>query len=153
PDAGHLIRGLASSLLKAGDGELEAGGVASARAAYGESATLRLRLAEAAPDAPAPLRALAVALERVGVAALAAGDPRAARSAWREGLALAHRIYAEHDPEGVRFCAVVEAHLAELGGLEAEAYRAEAIKKFDTLARQMRLSVQEEQLRQKLWRG
>jgi len=146
-------RGLAAALVKQGDAALEANENATARTAFNESAGIRLKLMEAAPDDRAAAHALAVALERLGLAAKAMGDLAAARSAWEDELALAFRLFEPDDLEGMRFCAIVESHLAQAGGPEAEAHRSAALERFDVLARAGVLTEREAAVRKKLWGG
>lgn len=153
PDAAYPRRGLAGTLLKVGDIALAARDLRGARAAFDESLALRLALAEANPGLPGPARDLAVALERVGLAAVAAGDEAGARRAWEDELVLAERLYSnEYDFEGQRFRAVVEANLAGLGGERAEIYRTNALRRFDTLEREGRLTERDAKARANLWR-
>jgi tetratricopeptide (TPR) repeat protein len=153
PDNQRFMRGLAAALVKLGDAALEANAPETARAAVSESVRLRLTLAEAAPDDAIPAYALATALERLGLAALACGDPHAARGAWEDELALADRLFADHDIEGQRFRAIVESHLVSIGGAESEALRNSALARFDDLARAGVLTGAEAALRKKLWGG
>lgn len=150
----RYARGLAAALVKQGDCALDAGSVASARAAFSESAALRLRLLEAAPENARAALALAVALERLGLAAQAAGDREAARGAWEDELALAERIHGDDDSiESLRFRAIVEAHLVGLGGPDAEHHRRAALARFDVLAKAGVLTTKEAELRKRLWGG
>jgi hypothetical protein len=110
-----------------------------------------MRLMQAAPNDRSAAYALAVALERVGLAAQARGDLAAARRAWEDELDLAHRIFADDDIEGARFCAIVESHLATAGGADAEAHRRAALQRFDALARAGAITEREAALRKKLW--
>ncbi len=144
-------RGLAAALIKQGDAALQANENASARAAFNESARLRFTLMEAAPDDRVNVHAMAVALERLGLAALASGDNAAAREAWEDELALAFRLFEDDDIEGMRFCAIVESHLAKAGGTSAEAHRKAALQRFDVLARAGVLTEREAAVRKKLW--
>lgn len=153
PTNQRFIRGLAAALVKLGDAALATNTPETARAALSESVRLRLALAEAAPDDALPAYALATALERLGLAALACGDAHAARGAWEDELALAERLFADGDIEGQRFRAIVESHLAGLGGLDSEAWRASALARFDDLARAGVLTAPEAALRKKLWGG
>lgn len=146
-------RGVAAALLKLGDAAMEAGALASARNAFNESAALRLQLAQAAPDDARAAQGLAAALERVGLAALAAGDRNTARSAWEDELHLADRIFPPDELEGARFRATVEAHLAGLGGLNAETHRIAALAHYDILAKAGLLTEREAAQRRKLWGG
>ena len=114
---------------------------------------IRLKLLEAAPTDRTATHALAVALERLGLAARAMGDLAAARSAWEDELALAFQLFNQDDLEGMRFCAIVESHLASAGGMEAETHRRAALERFDTLARAGVLTEREAALRKKLWGG
>lgn len=151
-DARHA-RGLAAALLKQGDAALETGDNITARNAFADSATLRLKLMDAAANDRAAAHALAVALERLGLAAKAAGDLATARGAWEDELALAFRLFEPEDIEGMRFCAIVESHLAGAGGVDAEAHRQAALKRFDALARAGVLTDREAVVRKKLWGG
>lgn len=151
-DARHA-RGLAAALVKEGEAAFDAQSYAGARAAFSESAALRLKLLETAQDQRAAGMALAVALERLGLAAQAMNDLAAARDAWEEELALAFRIFTDDDLAGMRFCAIVESHLAGAGGPEAEAHRHSALERFDVLARAGVLTEREAALRKKLWGG
>jgi tetratricopeptide (TPR) repeat protein len=147
-----VVRGVAAALVKLGDAALEASASESARAAYRESVGLRLALAEAAPHDTRAAHVLAAALERLGLAALACGDRAAARAAWEEELMLAERIFGEDDSvESLRFCAIVEAHLAEAGGHDAESHRLASLARFDELAKAGALTEREAALRRKLW--
>jgi hypothetical protein len=151
-DARHA-RGLAAALLKQGDAALEAGENAIARAAFSESAAIRLKLMDATANDRTAAHALAVALERLGLAAQATGDLAAARGAWEDELALAFRLFEPDDLEGMRFCAIVESHLAQAGGAEAEAHRSAALERFDVLAKAGVLTEREAAVRKKLWGG
>lgn len=153
PDNPRLVRGLAAALIKLGDAALEAGAPETARVALTESVRLRLALAEAAPEDVVPAYALATALERLGLAARACGDNAGARAAWEDELALAERLFAHGDIEGLRFRAIVESHLADLGGPDAEANRLAALTHFDDLANAGVLTGAEAALRKKLWGG
>lgn len=146
-------RGLAAALLKQGDVALDARENASARTAFNESANIRLKLMEAARDDRAAIHALAVALERLGLAAQAMGDTAAARDAWEDELSLAFRLFQDDDIEGMRFCAIVESHLAQAGGPGAEAHRKSALERFDVMARAGVLTEREAAVRKKLWGG
>jgi hypothetical protein len=147
------LRGLAAALVKHGEATLAANDNATARVAFSESAAVRLKLLQEAPEDRGAAHALAVALERLGLAAQAMGDLAAARDAWEEELALAYRIFTDDDIEGMRFCAIVESHLAGAGGTEAEAHRQSALARFDVLARAGALTEREAALRKKLWGG
>lgn len=152
PESGHAARGVAAALLKFGEVALQAGATETARNAFHESASLRLHLMEAAPHDMRLAHGLAASLERLGLAALAAGDRNGARAAWEEELALADRIFADDDGiEGMRFRAIVEAHLVDAGGNAAEAHRQASLERFDTLARAGVLTEREAALRRKLW--
>ncbi|ANP47225.1 hypothetical protein [Candidatus Viadribacter manganicus] len=146
-------RGLAAALVKQGDAALETHENAIARAAFNESAAIRLKLLEQAPNDRTAIHALAVALERLGLAAQALGDLAAARGAWEDELALAFQLFNQDDLEGLRFCAIVESHLAGAGGTEAEVHRRAALERFDALARAGVLTEREAALRKKLWGG
>lgn len=151
-DARHA-RGLAAALLKQGDAALEGGENAIARAVFGESATVRMKLMEAAPNDRTAVHALAVALERLGLVAKAVGDLATARGAWEDELALTFRLFEPNDLEGIRFCAIVESHLARAGGPEAEVHRGAALERFDVLAKAGVLTDREAAVRKKLWGG
>lgn len=153
PEDARHARGLAAALVKQGDAALEANENAIARAALSESTMIRLKLLEAAPTDRTATHALAVALERLGLAARAMGDLAAARSAWEDELALAFQLFNQDDLEGMRFCAIVESHLAGAGGMEAETHRRAALERFDALARAGVLTEREAALRKKLWGG
>ncbi|MBL8546862.1 MAG: hypothetical protein JNL81_10380 [Hyphomonadaceae bacterium] len=153
PDDARHARGLAAALVKYGDVALEAKQTATARAAFGESAMIRLKLMEASPEDRISVHALAVALERLGLAAQAMGDVGAARDAWEDELSLAFRLFQDDDIEGMRFCAIVESHLAQAGGPGAEAHRKAALERFDVLARAGVLTEREAAVRKKLWGG
>lgn len=146
-------RGLAAALLKQGDAAMETNEDATARAAFSESAMIRVKLMEAAKEDRAAVHALAVALERLGLAAKAMGDLAAARSAWEDELSLAFRLFDADDLEGMRFCAIVESHLAQAGGPEAEAHRSAAFERFDVLAKAGVLTDREAAVRKRLWGG
>jgi tetratricopeptide (TPR) repeat protein len=146
-------RGLAAALVKQGDAALETNEIATARAAFNESAALRLKLMEANPNDRGAAHALAVALERLGLAAKAMGDLAAARGAWEDELTLAFRLFEPNDLEGMRFCAIVESHLAQAGGPEAESHRGAALERFDVLAKAGVLTEREAAVRKKLWGG
>ncbi len=145
-------RGLAASLIKHGELALDTGASQSARAAFHESASIRLQLLDAAPDSRRALYGLASALERLGLAALACGDRAAARGAWEEQLLVAERIFPDDDaPEGLRFRAIVHAHLAGASGADAEDHRLEALSLFDILSNAGMMTEREATLRKKLW--
>ena len=144
-------RALAAALVRYGEAALDVNAIETARTTFSESVGLRLSMLEDKPaDAPAA-HALAVALERLGLAALACGDAQAAREAWEDELALAERIFQSDDIEGLRFCAIVEAHLAGAGGPFAEEHRQSALARFDALARAGAMTEREAALRKKLW--
>lgn len=152
--APRFAAGLAAALVKAGDECLNRGANQSARAAFSESVSLRVTLADAAPEDANVALALAAALERLGLAAHAQGDRAAARAAWEDELLLADRIFrSEDDLAGVRFRAIVEAHLAQAGGPDAETHRRASLARFDTLAKAGVLTEREAALRRKLWGG
>lgn len=154
PGEPALTRALSSALLKFGQAALRAGETHSARQAFDECAASRLALAEAAPGSPGAAHDLAVALEHVGLAAEALGDRETARHAWEDELSLAERIFPdERTRDGLRFRAIVEGHLANLGGLGADAYRSAALARLDLLAHDGALSERDKALRKQLWRG
>jgi len=145
-------RGLAAALVRHGEAALAAHDHPTALSTFAESAMLRRALFEDAPDSRTAAHALAVALERLGLAAHANDDRVAAWDAWTEELALAERIFDDDDNiEGMRFRAIVEAHLASLGGPDVEPYRNAALRKLDVLARAGALSEAEATLRRRLW--
>ncbi len=150
-DSAHL-RALASALVKHGELALDSDSSQSARAAFHESASIRLKLLEDTPNSRRALYAFASALERLGLASLACGDRDAARSAWEEQLHVAERIFSDDDtPESLRFRAIVHAHLAGANGANAEDHRMEALALFDELAKAGMMSEREAVLRKKLW--
>ncbi|MEZ5970307.1 MAG: hypothetical protein R3C31_00685 [Hyphomonadaceae bacterium] len=153
PDDVRHARGLAVALVKQGDAALESNETATARAAFSESAKIRFALMQSAPNDRAAAHALAVPLERLGLAAKAMGDLAAARAAWEDELALAFRLFEADDLEGMRFCAIVESHLAGAGGPDAESHRRAALQRFDVLARAGALTEREAAVRKKLWGG
>ena len=153
-DDPRRTRALAASLIKLGDANLAANNRKSARNAFSESVDLRLHLAETNSGDARAAYDLAVALERLGVAAAADGDPAAARGAWEMELELAERLFEDRSSaEGQRFRAIVEAHLASLGGVDAGVLRAAALARFDALARTGDLTAKDAALRKKLWGG
>ncbi len=152
PDNERFKRNLAAGLIKLGEAALEAGVPQSARTAFAESTGLRIHLAERAPKDAATAHMLAVALERLGLAAHACGDTVGARTAWEEELDLAARIFLDADSlEALRFRAIVEGHLAGLGGADADARRRSALTRLDALAQAGVLNQQETALRKRLW--
>jgi hypothetical protein len=152
PDDAKSGKTLTAALIKYGDAALAERNFNAARHAFEESVALRLRLAEAAPGDAAAAHALAVALERVGVAAAADGDRASARSAWESELELADRVFDESSgAEAQRFRAIVEAHLANLGGIDASQWRDAALARLDALARLGVLTERDVALRKKLW--
>ncbi len=153
PDDVRHARGLAAALVKQGDAALETNENATARAAFSESAMIRVKLMEKAPQDRVAAHALAVALERLGLAAKAMGDLAAARAAWEDELNLAFRLFDPENLEGMRFCAIVESHLAGVGGPDAESHRLAALQRFDVLAKAGTLTDREAALRKKLWGG
>jgi hypothetical protein len=85
---------------------------------------------------------------------LAEGDRSAARTAWEHELELAERIF--DDPrasEGQRFRAIVEAHLAGLGGIDSGVLRAAALARLDKLAQDGDLTERDAMLRKRLWQS
>lgn len=151
-DDERLKLGLSAALIKLGDAALDLKRNEAARDAFIEGATLRLRIAEERPGDAGAAHALAVALERLGLALMALGERDAASAAWEDELALAERIFPDHRSlEGVRFRALVEAHLADAGGTEAARYRAASLARFDILADAGVLTEQEAALRRRLW--
>jgi hypothetical protein len=98
--------------------------------------------------------ALASSLERLGLAALACGDASAARGAWEEELLLADRIFADDESlDGIRFRAIVHAHLVSAHGTHTEDHCRQALALFDILAKAGVLTEREAALRKKLWGG
>ena len=154
PENAMLTRAVAGALVKLGEAALNAGAAQSARAAFHESSAIRLHFADTAPDDRRAAYALAVALERLGLAALACGDRNAARGAWEEELMLAERLFANDDSiEGIRFRAIVHAHLADVGGSHGEDHRTQSMALFDILAKAGVITEREAALRKKLWGG
>lgn len=152
PADAALARAVASALVKFGEAALESGAAQSARAAFHESAAIRLGFVDAAPEDRRAAYALAVSLERLGLAALACGDRNAARGAWEEELMLAERIFGDDDNlDGVRFRAIVHAHLAGANGPDAESHRTQSMALFDIMAKAGALTEREAALRKKLW--
>jgi hypothetical protein len=154
PESKRAARGVAAALIKQGEAALHAGATESARAAFHESVSIRIQLFETSPNDRLAAHALAAALERLGLAAQACGDRHGARGAWEEELLLADRIFGDDDNiDGVRFRAIVEAHLAGVGGPESESYRISSLERFDMLAKAGVLTEKEAALRRKLWGG
>jgi hypothetical protein len=152
PQSALAARAVSSALLKVGEVALQAEAPESARAAFSESAALRARLMEASPNDAAATRGLAAALERLGLAAMACGDRNAARQAWEDELMLADRIFGDDDSlDGMRFRAIVEAHLASAGGPGSDDHRRAAMTRFDVLSKAGALTEREAALRRKLW--
>jgi hypothetical protein len=152
PESGRFKRNLAASLIKVGEAALEIDAPQTARAAFAESTRLRIQLADGAPKDAATAHMLAVALERLGLASRACGDSQGARAAWEEELDLTNRIFGNDNTlEALRFRAIVESHLASLGGADAEARRRSALSRLDTLAQAGTLTAQEAALRKQLW--
>lgn len=153
PEDAELKRRLAAALIKYGVACLDAGEVNTARRVLEDGANLRLAFAEARPGDAAVAYELAVALDHLGYAAQALGDRETARHIWEDELALAERLFPdEHDDEGQRFRAVIEAHLAGLGGVHAHDYRASALRRLDALAQSGALTERDAMLRKRLWR-
>lgn len=154
PANADLARRLAGALVKQGEALMEAGAPQSARAAFHESAAMRLAHADAAPNDIRAAYALASSLERLGLAALACGDRAGARGAWEEELMLAERIFPDDDAlDGIRFRAIVHAHLVSANGGDAEDHRQHALTLFDILAKAGALTEREAAVRKKLWGG
>ncbi|MBI3437708.1 MAG: hypothetical protein HY054_03475 [Proteobacteria bacterium] len=152
PQNARFKRNLAAGLIKAGEAALAAGAPQTARAAFAESTSLRIQLADGAPKDAATAHMLAVALERLGLASRACGDTQGARAAWEEELDLTSRIFGDdNNLEALRFRAIVEGHLAGLGGADADTRRRSALSRLDTLAQAGVLSAQEAALRKQLW--
>ncbi|MEJ0059438.1 MAG: hypothetical protein WDM79_07665 [Terricaulis sp.] len=153
PEDDNAKRALARALLRSGEVALASRAHPAALAAFSEAFQLRLELAEAAPGAMEPARELAVALERLGLSAAADGDAQGARAVWEEELALVERVYEDpSDIEGQRFRAVIEAHLASLGGPDSAVRRASALARLDIMAEDGLLTPRDVQLRQSLWK-
>ncbi|GAM98471.1 exonuclease SbcC [alpha proteobacterium U9-1i] len=151
-DAAHQQR-LSAALIKYGCAALDLGEPNTARRVLEEAANLRLAFAEAHPGDAAAAYDLAIALDHLGYAAQAQGDRETARHVWEDELALAERLFPEeYDSEGQRFRAVIEAHLAGLGGVHAQDYRANALRRLDTLAKDGALTERDAALRKRLWR-
>lgn len=151
-DNTRFKRNLAASLIKVGEAALENNAPQTARAAFAESTSLRIQLADGAPKDAATAHMLAVALERLGLASRACGDTQGARAAWEEELDLTNRIFGDDDSlEAYRFRAIVEGHLASLGGADADARRRSALGRLDALAQAGALGEQEAALRKRLW--
>jgi hypothetical protein len=149
----ELKRRLASALIKYGAACLDAGETNTARRVLEDGAKLRLAFAEARSGDAAAAYDLAIALDHLGYAAQKMGDRETARHIWEDELALAERLFPdEHDDEGQRFRAVVEAHLASLGGVQAHDYRTSALRRLDALAQNGALTERDAMLRKKLWR-
>jgi len=75
-----------------------------------------------------------------------------ARTAWEEELELAARIFPDGEAlEALRFRAIVEGHLAGLGGADADARRRSALTRLDALAQAGALNEEETALRKRLW--
>lgn len=153
PTDARAKRGLAAALVRHGEAALAVDASETARVMFNESVGLRLEMLEAKPEDANAAHALAVALERLGLAALACGDAQGARRAWEDELALADRIFQRDEIEGLRFCAIVEAHLAGAGGPFAEEHRQSSLARFDALARAGAMSEREAALRKRLWNG
>jgi hypothetical protein len=149
-DSASLKRALAAALLKAGEIAMELKNAKAARSAFAESFALRLELAELGPGQLEPARDLAVALERLGLAALADDDEAGARSAWEQELALIEHIHAAADPAGIRFAAIAESLLANLGGKDGERHRQSARVRMAQLATLTALTEQDAALIQRL---
>lgn len=150
PSHVHAIRHLALIALKLGVAASALQQHETARGTLEQSFKLRLKLADAAKGAPNALRDLAIALEHMGLAALAAGDKNAARAAWEDELALAGRIWEEPTPEGLRFCAIVRAHLASLNAPDALDHRKAALDALEQIASVGALTEADTRLRKRL---
>ncbi|MES1204222.1 MAG: hypothetical protein ABUS57_22505, partial [Pseudomonadota bacterium] len=147
-------RRLADALVLVGEAALHTSAIETARNAFGESLSLRLHLAESHSGNLEAARDLAVAMERVGIIAAAQGDRNGARAMWEEEYDLIERVYHDaSDIEGQRMRAIVEAHLASLGGVDAAERRASALARLDVLARDGKLSERDTLLRKKLWQA
>ncbi len=153
-DDANAARALAAALVQMGEAALATRALDTARNAFSESLGLRLELAENAPGALEPARDLAVAMERVGLVAAAMGDRQGARMMWEEEFAVLDRIFEDPtDVEGQRMRAVVEAHLASLGGMDAQERRASALARLDILAEDGVLTARDTALRKQLWQA
>ncbi|MES1200604.1 MAG: hypothetical protein ABUS57_04060 [Pseudomonadota bacterium] len=154
PENTHAQRALAGALLRQGEAALAAKDAKTARLVFSEAVQLRLELAEATPGELAPARDMAIALERLGLAAAAGGDSGGARAVWDEEWALIDRIYPEPtDVEGQRMRAVLEAHYASLGGIDAAERRASALARLDLLAQDNQITERDMRLRKQLWQA
>jgi len=153
PGEYRAARNLAAALAKAGDAARNAGRNDVARAALMDSYRIRLDLAEKKPDDPQRLLDLAVVLERLGLTAQSAGDSVSARAAWEDELTLADRIFPEITAQGLRFRAVVRAHLASLRAPDAADHRKAALDALDLLAASSALTRADAALRAQLWNG
>jgi tetratricopeptide (TPR) repeat protein len=146
PDAAAQ-RNLAGALLRLGEASSAVGDHANARAALEESCTLRQSIADAARRTPETLRDVAIVLERLGLAAQAAGDTEAACAHWEDELALAQHIFPAATAEGLRFRAIVCAHLSTLKTLHAAAYRHDALARLAELELLGGLTARDQRLR------
>ena len=147
-------RALSAALLRHGEAALAAKENKSARNGFSESLQLRLELAEAEPGYLGPARDMAIALERLGLAAAADGDSPGARAVWEEEWALIERLFpSPADVEGQRMRAIVEAHFASLGGVDAAERRASALARLDVLAEDNQLTDRDTRLRKQLWQA
>jgi len=140
-------RNLAGALLRFGAASSDAGDHDRARQALGESYALRTAMAKAAGRTPETLRDVAVSLERLGLARQAAGDANGAARHWEEELALADEIFPRPTPEGLRFRAVICAHLSTLKTLHAAAYKHDALAALAGIARLDALTDRDRRLR------
>ncbi|MBL8551129.1 MAG: hypothetical protein JNJ73_14170 [Hyphomonadaceae bacterium] len=140
--------------LKLGEAALGAHEVQAAQQALSETCALRLAILDGSPGDRKHMRDLAVGLERLGLLAQALGDIEAARDAWMNELALADLMRAQtpDDENATRFCAVVCAHLATLGDVEALRHRDLALMHLDTLVAMGRESDTDRMLRARLVR-
>lgn len=144
-------RALAAALLRAGDADLAAQAAKSARAAFSECVEIRLDLAEITPGDADFARDLAVALERLGLAASDDGDAAAARAAWEQELTLAEHVFPDMaSVEAQRFRAIIETHLASLGGVDAGVLRAAALAGLESIARRGAFTERDTRLREQL---
>lgn len=143
--------GLSASLIKLGDSALALSANAEARACFEECVRNRRGLLDAASKDRRSAHGLAVALERLGLAAIAQADRKSARVAWEQELALIDSIFASpNEPEALRFRAIVEGHLADLGGSEAAMHRTNALEQLQLLERTRTLDSAEAALRRRL---
>jgi tetratricopeptide (TPR) repeat protein len=147
----QFTNGLSASLIKLGDSARALSANAEARACFEECTNIRRSALDMTPEDRRAAHGLAVALERLGLAAMAQADRKSARAAWEEELALTDLIFATPgEPEALRFRAIVEGHLAGLGGTDASKHRAHALDNLQFLERLRTLDAAEIALRTRL---